>query len=85
MNSKYDASYNDANRPTCKVVKHAGQKGAWIFLRGCKVRTLADQQGEDNDHFSTQGKRKMTVTTMRRDYTTFLAHDLPFDHQATLV
>ena len=46
MDDQYDASYDDANRPTCKVVKRDGQKGARIFPKGCKVRSLARGAGQ---------------------------------------
>eukprot|EP01051_Picozoa_sp_SAG22_P006616 SAG22_NODE_438_length_10500_cov_13.037496_4_plen_67_part_00 len=56
MNPQYDVSY-DSDRPTCKVVKRAGQKGARIFPKGCKNRTVADQHGEITDRFTPEGAR----------------------------
>jgi hypothetical protein len=32
-------------KPTCKVVKREGQRGARIDPKGCKVRTTKDAQG----------------------------------------
>ena len=32
-------------KPTCKVVKREGQRGARIDPKGCKVRTTKDDQG----------------------------------------
>ena len=35
-------------KPTCKVVKREGQRGARIDPKGCKVRTTKDAQGNDS-------------------------------------
>ena len=32
-------------KPTCKVVKREGQRGARIDPKGCKVHTTKDTQG----------------------------------------
>ena len=81
MDDQYDASYDDANRPTCKVVKRDGQKGARIFPKGCKVRSLARGagQGELTERFTTEGKRKMTFSTARDKYYVMLSRSIPLD------
>ena len=53
--SKYGAqiiitpTYIMPPKPTCKVVKREGQRGARIDPKGCKVRTTKDTQG-NNEH-----------------------------------
>ena len=36
-------------KPTCKVVKREGQRGARIDPKGCKVRTTKDAQGNKKE------------------------------------
>ena len=35
-----------SDRPTCQVVKRAGQRGARIHPKGCKLRRTVDKQGK---------------------------------------
>ena len=37
-------------KPTCKVVKREGQRGARIDPKGCKVRTTKDAQGNKRQY-----------------------------------
>ena len=37
-------------KPTCKVVKREGQRGARIDPKGCKVRTTKDTQGNKRQY-----------------------------------
>ena len=43
-------------KPTCKVVKIEGQRGARIDPKGCKVRTTKDAQGNKRQ-YNKQGQR----------------------------
>ena len=45
-------------KPTCKVVKREGQRGARIDPRGCKVRTTKDAQGNKKKE-TKQGNEKI--------------------------
>ena len=42
-------------KPTCKVVKREGQRGARIDPKGCKVRTTKDAQGNKRQ-YNKQGQ-----------------------------
>ena len=53
-------------KPTCKVVKREGQRGARIDPRGCKVRTTKDAQGNKKKE-TKQGNEKIKRTTTKRD------------------
>ena len=50
----------DADRKTCKVVKRAGQRGARIAPKGCKVRTDISADG------TTTERNKAGETKIRR-------------------
>ena len=45
-------------KPTCKVVKREGQRGARIDPKGCKVRTTKDAQGNKKKE-TKQGHEKI--------------------------
>jgi hypothetical protein len=53
-------------KPTCKVVKREGQRGARIDPKGCKVRTTKDAQGNKKKE-TKQGNEKIKRTTTKRD------------------
>ena len=53
-------------KPTCKVVKREGQRGARIDPKGCKVRTTKDAQGNKKKE-NKQGNEKIKRTTTNRD------------------
>ena len=53
-------------KPTCKVVKREGQRGARIDPKGCKVRTTKDAQGNRKKE-TKQGQEKIKRTTTNRD------------------
>ena len=53
-------------KPTCKVVKREGQRGARIDPKGCKVRTTKDAQGNKKKE-NKQGNEKIKRTTTKRD------------------
>ena len=53
-------------KPTCKVVKREGQRGARIDPRGCKVRTTKDAQGNKKKE-TKQGNEKIKRTTTKRE------------------
>ena len=53
-------------KPTCKVVKREGQRGARIDPKGCKVRTTKDAQGNKKKE-TKQGHEKIKRTTTKRD------------------
>ena len=55
----------DNQRPTCKVVKRDGQKGARIDPKGCKVRTTKSQSGVLRK-YNKQGERKITLKTRKK-------------------
>ena len=70
--SKYGAqtimtpTYIMPPKPTCKVVKREGQRGARIDPKGCKVRTTKDAQGNKKKE-TKQGNEKIKRTTTNRD------------------
>jgi hypothetical protein len=49
-------------KPTCKVVKREGQRGARIDPKGCKVRTTKDTQGNKRQ-YNKRGEEKITLKT----------------------
>ena len=49
-------------KPTCKVVKREGQRGARIDPKGCKVRTTKDTQGNKRQ-YNKRGEEKITIKT----------------------
>ena len=49
-------------KPTCKVVKREGQRGARIDPKGCKVRTTKDTQGNTRQ-YNKRGEEKVTLKT----------------------
>ena len=53
-------------KPTCKVVKREGQRGARIDPKGCKVRTTKDAQGNKKKE-NKQGQQKIKRTTTKTD------------------
>mgnify|MGYP006066149131 CR=1 FL=1 len=66
--SKYGAqiimtpTYIMPPKPTCKVVKREGQRGARIDPKGCKVRTTKDAQGNKRQ-YNKRGEEKITLKT----------------------
>ena len=70
-------------KPTCKVVKREGQRGARIDPKGCKVRTTKDAQGNKRQ-YNKQGQEKFKITEIkdehvmtiagRRQYATVVRH-----------
>ena len=66
--SKYGAqiimtpTYIMPPKPTCKVVKREGQRGARIDPKGCKVRTTKDTQGNKRQ-YNKRGEEKITLKT----------------------
>ena len=53
-------------KPTCKVVKREGQRGARIDPKGCKVRTSVNAQGSKKKE-NKQGQEKIKRSTRNRD------------------
>ena len=51
-------------KPTCKVVKREGQRGARIDPKGCKVRTTKDAQGNKRQ-YNKQGQEKFKIIELR--------------------
>ena len=51
----------DADKKTCKVVKRAGQRGARIAPKGCKVRTDISADGATT-HRNKAGETKIKRT-----------------------
>ena len=49
-------------KPTCKVVKREGQRGARIDPKGCKVRTSVNAQGSKKTE-DKRGQEKIKRTT----------------------
>ena len=49
-------------KPTCKVVKREGERGARIDPKGCKVRTTKDTQGNKRQ-YNKRGEEKITLKT----------------------
>ena len=64
--SKYGAqiimtpTYIMPPKPTCKVVKREGERGARIDPKGCKVRTTKDAQGNKRQ-YNKRGEEKITA------------------------
>ena len=54
-------------KPTCKVVKREGQRGARIDPKGCKVRTTKDAQGNKRQ-YNKQGQEKFKITEIRNEH-----------------
>ena len=52
-------------KPTCKVVKREGQRGARIDPKGCKVRTTKDAQGNKRQ-YNKQGAKDRRSSGRRR-------------------
>ena len=70
--SKYGAqiimtpTYIMPPKPTCKVVKREGQRGARIDPKGCKVRTTKDTQGNKKKVTPVKGLMTgVTISPMR--------------------
>jgi hypothetical protein len=53
-------------KPTYKVVKREGQRGARIDPKGCKVRTTKDAQGNKKKE-TKHGHEKIKRTTTKRE------------------
>ena len=53
-------------KPTCKVVKREGQRGARIDPKGCKVRTTKDARGNKKKE-TKHGNEKIKRMTTKRD------------------
>ena len=70
LRSKYGAqiiitpTYIMPPKPTCKVVKREGQRGARIDPKGCKVRTTKDAQGNKRQ-YNKQGQEKFKICLCR--------------------
>ena len=54
-------------KPTCKVVKREGQRGARIDPKGCKVRTTKDAQGNKRQ-YNKQGQEKFKITEIKDEH-----------------
>ena len=52
-------------KPTCKVVKREGQRGARIDPKGCKVRTTKDAQGNKKKQ-NKQARRRSSAQPPRK-------------------
>ena len=80
LRSKYGAqiiitpTYIMPPKPTCKVVKREGQRGARIDPKGCKVRTTKDAQGNKKKE-NKQGQQKIKRTTTKTDMRLAVADD----------
>ena len=59
-------------KPTCKVVKIEGQRGARIDPKGCKVRTTKDAQGNKRQ-YNKQGQEKFKITEIRNEHAVTIA------------
>ena len=59
-------------KPTCKVVKREGQRGARIDPKGCKVRTTKDAQGNKRQ-YNKQGQEKFKIIELRNEYAVTIA------------
>eukprot|EP01046_Picozoa_sp_COSAG06_P004078 COSAG06_NODE_167_length_21546_cov_35.001352_1_plen_80_part_00 len=59
-------------KPTCKVVKREGQRGARIDPKGCKVRTTKDAQGNKRQ-YNKQGQEKFKITEIRNEHAVTIA------------
>ena len=53
-------------KPTCKVVKREGQRGARIDPKGCKVRTAKDAQGNKRQ-YNKQGQEKFKLAEFKEE------------------
>ena len=58
---------SDQDKPTCKVVKRAGQRGARIAPRGCKVRTDIDADGRKTRR-NKAGETKIKLVELDRKF-----------------
>ena len=58
-------------KPTCKVVKREGQRGARIDPKGCKVRTTKDTQGNKRQ-YNKRGEEVYMETFTLSDLGVFL-------------
>ena len=59
-------------KPTCKVVKREGQRGARIDPKGCKVRTTNDAQGNKRQ-YNKQGQEKFKMTEIKDEHAMIIA------------
>ena len=59
-------------KPTCKVVKREGQRGARIDPKGCKVRTSVNAQGSKKKE-NKQGQEKIKRSTRSNEMRLALA------------
>ena len=59
-------------KPTCKVVKREGQRGARIDPKGCKVRTTKDAQGNKRQ-YNKQGQEKFKMTEIKDEHAMIIA------------
>ena len=59
-------------KPTCKVVKREGQRGARIDPKGCKVRTTKDAQGNKRQ-YNKQGQEKFKMTEIKNEHAVTIA------------
>ena len=59
-------------KPTCKVVKREGQRGARIDPKGCKVRTTKDAQGNKRQ-YNKQGQEKFKIIELRNEHAVTIA------------
>ena len=59
-------------KPTCKVVKREGQRGARIDPKGCKVRTTKDTQGNKRQ-YNKQGQEKFKITEIKHEHVMTIA------------
>ena len=52
-------------KPTCKVVKREGQRGARIDPKGCKVRTTKDAQGNKKKETKQDQENELQLVGLR--------------------
>ena len=60
-------------KPTCKVVKRAGQRGARIHPKGCTVRTNVDVGAGTKVRTNKAGEQKRKVVVRGREHEVTLA------------
>ena len=60
-------------KPTCKVVKRAGQRGARIHPKGCTVRTNVDVGAGTKVRTNKAGEQKRKVVVRGREHQVTLA------------
>ena len=65
-------------KPTCKVVKREGQRGARIDPKGCKVRTTKDVHGNKRQ-YNKQGQEKFKITEIRNEHAVTIAGRLLYN------